>query len=116
MIGLNEKSIEDERMITDNERKVLLHIINDEYQEINGWTKEAKGSDVIDFHIWGLISENIFSGCPKKLGGVMSSLVKKGLAVTWPETYKGENDAGCYITAKGFAAIEKYTHEIETYL
>jgi hypothetical protein len=75
--------------ITENERALLIAILNSEY---NG----ADGTDRIGNPVW-VNCLNGFSN-KTKFGGVMASASKKGLAATDGET--------CWITAEGYEAID----------
>jgi hypothetical protein len=95
--------------ITELEKQVLLAIIKNEYQPItNGDTVDIDAEDVVDQEIWYLIHTDMkhvagFEN-PKTLSGVMSSLVKKGLA----GTLEDGPDSTCWITAEGYEAFKEF--------
>jgi len=78
--------------ITDNEKKMLNAIVSNEYAH------EA-GADMIGVPVW---SEAACESFGTSAGGVMASLVKKGLAGTMENP--GDGDV-CWITREGFDVI-----------
>lgn len=78
--------------ITDKERALLVAIRDCEYQ--SGDARE----DVVGHSVWSFSPCNAFGA---SAGGIMSSLTKKGLAVS--EDYDGE--AICWVTEAGFDAV-----------
>jgi len=82
--------------ITELEQKMLIGILEDDYQPCNGSEPETF-ADCGSTYIWSAMDNSDIE--PKSRSGVMSSLVKKGLA-------KSENlnkmNACCWVTEKGF--------------
>ena len=86
--------------ITKLERKVLLAIVNNEYQDSND-------EYCINNPVW-VFSVSYDVGGTKIFSGVMSSLRKKKLA-GMSGKIKGDG-ATCWITKKGFEAIKMTSH------
>jgi len=84
--------------ITAKERAMLEAINGDQYNAGNG----ADTTDNIDCPVWTWSPCGEFG---KSAGGIMASLVKKGLAGITKDSGHGEDDAACWITATGYAAI-----------
>ena len=78
--------------ITDNEKKMLNAIVSNEYAN-------EVGADMIGVPVW---SEAACESFGTSAGGVMASLVKKGLAGTMKG--RGMGDV-CWITREGFSLI-----------
>lgn len=89
----------DKISVTENERKLLELIRDSEYHD---------GENPVDHSVWTNVISGYFGGT-KKMSGVASSLVKKGLAVFENYGYgaKEMKEGVCWITQKGFDAIKE---------
>lgn len=86
-----------DKNLTSNERKVLLAIINNDYQYFDTTNREMIGSAT-----WTFVCED--SGLKgKTLSGVISSLSKKNFV----ESNEDGNDSTIWILEDGFKALNK---------
>jgi hypothetical protein len=86
--------------LTENEKALLIAIVESEYQDADK-TEDTVGHDIWVDYIDGW-SRKCGGQNASKFPGTMSSLSKKGLAVS---SYYAKNEQVCHITAAGAAAL-----------